>query len=249
MHLTLDEEISRRIVRSSREYGVSLRSFMNYRFFFEPDSAEAERDAGEQPVHLHEGGLRSVAAAVVLGRRCISEECHKPKIPVGRRRQSMITIDREPTTPGEILYEEFLKPLNITQKQLADHLGCDVKVINRIVNNRTSISAEMAIKLGSALGTSPGRLTFTPETTGVVYYPHKTGAWLALNRWQRRKRLTEQHKRWIEVRKPIFLDAHPQGAASSQKHVFTCREVGMVSINDRTNGMVNRLPIAPIPKN
>jgi len=53
---------------------------MNYRFVFEPDSAEAERDAGEQPVHLHEGGLRSVAAAVVLGRRCISEECHKPKI-------------------------------------------------------------------------------------------------------------------------------------------------------------------------
>ena len=67
----------------------------------------------------------------------------------------MITIDREPTTPGEILDEEFLKPLDITQKQLADHLGCDVKVINRIVNNRTSISAEMAVKLGSALGTSP----------------------------------------------------------------------------------------------
>jgi hypothetical protein len=66
VHLTLDEEISRRIVRFSREYGVSLHSFMNYRFFFEPDSAEAERDAGEQPVHLHEGGLRSVAAAVVL---------------------------------------------------------------------------------------------------------------------------------------------------------------------------------------
>jgi len=67
----------------------------------------------------------------------------------------MIVIDREPTTPGEILDEEFLKPMNITQKQLADHLGCDVKVINRIVNNRTSISAEMAVKLGSALGTSP----------------------------------------------------------------------------------------------
>ena len=67
----------------------------------------------------------------------------------------MFTIGREPTTPGEILYEELLKPLNITQKQLADHLSCDVKVINRIVNNRTSITAEMAVKLSSALGTSP----------------------------------------------------------------------------------------------
>jgi addiction module HigA family antidote len=67
----------------------------------------------------------------------------------------MFTIEREPTSPGEILDEEFLKPLNLTQKQLADHLGCDVKVINRIVNGRTSITAEMAVKLASALGTSP----------------------------------------------------------------------------------------------
>ncbi len=67
----------------------------------------------------------------------------------------MFTIEREPTSPGEILAEEFLKPLNMTQKHLADHLGCDVKVINRIVNGRTSITAEMAVKLGSALGTSP----------------------------------------------------------------------------------------------
>jgi addiction module HigA family antidote len=67
----------------------------------------------------------------------------------------MFTIEREPTSPGEILDEEFLKFLNMTQKQLADHLRCDVKVINRIVNGRTSITAEMAVKLGSALGTSP----------------------------------------------------------------------------------------------
>jgi antitoxin HigA-1 len=62
---------------------------------------------------------------------------------------------REPTGPGEILQEEFLGPLSLTQKQLADHLGCDVKVINRIVNSRTSVTAEMALKLAAALGTSP----------------------------------------------------------------------------------------------
>jgi addiction module HigA family antidote len=67
----------------------------------------------------------------------------------------MITIDREPTTPGEILDEEFLKPLDLTQKQLADHIGCDVKVINRIINSRSSVSAEMAVKLASAFRTSP----------------------------------------------------------------------------------------------
>jgi antitoxin HigA-1 len=67
----------------------------------------------------------------------------------------MIQIKREPTTPGEILNEEFLKPLGMTQKQLADHLGCDVKVINRIVNGRTSVTAEMAIKLAAAFETTP----------------------------------------------------------------------------------------------
>ena len=66
----------------------------------------------------------------------------------------MFTIKRKPTTPGEILKEEFLSELKISQKQLADHIGCDIKVINRIVNNRTSVTAEMAVKLGSALKTS-----------------------------------------------------------------------------------------------
>lgn len=62
---------------------------------------------------------------------------------------------REPTSPGEILRDEFLLPLGITQKQLADHLGCDVKVVNRIVNGRTSVSAAMALKLGATFRTTP----------------------------------------------------------------------------------------------
>lgn len=62
---------------------------------------------------------------------------------------------REPTTPGEILHAEYLAPLGVTQKELADHLGCDIKVINRIVNGRTSVSAEMAVKLGAAFRTTP----------------------------------------------------------------------------------------------
>ena len=61
---------------------------------------------------------------------------------------------RKPTTPGEILREEYLQPLGLTQKQLADHLGCDVKVVNRIVNGRTSVTAEMALRLGAAFRTT-----------------------------------------------------------------------------------------------
>jgi antitoxin HigA-1 len=64
-------------------------------------------------------------------------------------------MTRKPTTPGEILDEEFLKPLGMSQKALADHLGCDVKVVNRIVNGRSSVTAEMALKLGASFRTSP----------------------------------------------------------------------------------------------
>ena len=62
---------------------------------------------------------------------------------------------RRPTSPGEILREEFLKPLGMTQRQLAGHLGCDIKVINRIVNGRSAVTAEMALKLSATFGTTP----------------------------------------------------------------------------------------------
>ena len=66
----------------------------------------------------------------------------------------MPRLKRMPTTPGEILKEEFLVPLEITQKELADHLGCDVKVINRLVNGRTTLTATMALKLSAAFNTT-----------------------------------------------------------------------------------------------
>lgn len=61
---------------------------------------------------------------------------------------------RKPTSPGEILAEEFLKPMDLTQIMLARHIGCDVKVINRIINGRTAVTAEMALKLGAVFKTS-----------------------------------------------------------------------------------------------
>lgn len=64
-------------------------------------------------------------------------------------------MKRKPTSPGEILNKEFLKPLGLTQKELAEHLDCDYKVINRIVNERASVTPEMAIKLGAAFNTTP----------------------------------------------------------------------------------------------
>ena len=67
----------------------------------------------------------------------------------------MKTIQRKPTSPGEILRHEFLEPLGISQRTLARHIGCDIKVINRIVNERSSLTAEIALKLAAAFETTP----------------------------------------------------------------------------------------------
>ncbi len=64
-------------------------------------------------------------------------------------------MKRKPTSPGELLSEEFLKPLGLSQRELADHLGCDYKVINRIINERASVTPQMAIKLAAAFNTTP----------------------------------------------------------------------------------------------
>jgi addiction module HigA family antidote len=67
----------------------------------------------------------------------------------------MAKMMRNPTTPGEILKEEFLVSLEMTQAELALHLNCDVKVINRIINGHAGVTAEMAIKLAAAFNTTP----------------------------------------------------------------------------------------------
>jgi addiction module HigA family antidote len=64
-------------------------------------------------------------------------------------------MTRAPTTPGEILKEEYLVPLEMSQRELAEHIGQDVKVINRIVNGKCAVTAEVALKLGATLRTTP----------------------------------------------------------------------------------------------
>lgn len=64
-------------------------------------------------------------------------------------------MTRPPTTPGEILRAEYLVPLETSQRDLAVHIGQDVKVINRIVNGRSAVTAEVALKLAATFSTTP----------------------------------------------------------------------------------------------
>lgn len=62
---------------------------------------------------------------------------------------------RTPTHPGEILLEEFLVPLEISQVELAAHIGVPVQRVNEIVRGRRGVSPESAWLLAQALGTTP----------------------------------------------------------------------------------------------
>ena len=87
-----------------------------------------------------------------------------------RRNHEPQATRRKPTSPGEILREEYLAPLGMTQKQLADHLGCDVKVVNRIVNGRSAVTATVA--RSSAPPSAPaGVLAERPEGDGPLSCP------------------------------------------------------------------------------
>jgi addiction module HigA family antidote len=62
---------------------------------------------------------------------------------------------RSPTPPGEILLEEWLKPMKLTQLGLAKKMGVDIQLVNGIVNGRRSVTAKTALLLAKVLKTSP----------------------------------------------------------------------------------------------
>ncbi len=67
----------------------------------------------------------------------------------------MIPSNRTSTHPGVILLKEFLEPLELTQKALAEHVGVPVQRINEIVRGKRGVTPETAWLLSEALRTTP----------------------------------------------------------------------------------------------
>jgi addiction module HigA family antidote len=61
----------------------------------------------------------------------------------------------EPITPGEILLEEFMKPLNISQSQLARDINVPPNRISQIIRGKREISVDTALRLGKYFGIEP----------------------------------------------------------------------------------------------
>ena len=66
----------------------------------------------------------------------------------------MLPKHRPPTHPGEILLEDFLKPMHLTQSALAQHLGWPYARINEIIKGKRGVSPESALALADSFGTT-----------------------------------------------------------------------------------------------
>jgi len=65
-----------------------------------------------------------------------------------------VPTHREPTHPGEMLIEEFLTPMNITQRELANSIHVPYQRVNEIINKRRGITPSTALRLAKFFGMS-----------------------------------------------------------------------------------------------
>ena len=105
---------------------------------------------------------------------------------VGRR----LPRNRPPTHPGEMLFEEFIKPLDLTQAELARRLGVSYPRLNEIIKSRRSVTPDTALRLSRVLGTS-------------------ADFWLGLQQdWDLWHAMNRPEAKQIDLLKPIARNQH-----------------------------------------
>jgi addiction module HigA family antidote len=67
----------------------------------------------------------------------------------------MLTTKRKPASVGEILLEEFMAPMGLTQGALAEAMGVQRKHVNELCNDRRAVTAPTALILARVFGNSP----------------------------------------------------------------------------------------------
>jgi len=95
-------------------------------------------------------------------------------------------MEREPTHPGKIIREDYLKPLAMTISELASVLGISRKTLSKILNGRGSITPDMALRLSRAFNTTADLWLNLQKNYDLWHAEHRS------NDWQRVKPLSSQ---------------------------------------------------------
>lgn len=99
----------------------------------------------------------------------------------------MLMTERKPVSVGEMLREEFMEPLGLTQGRLAEAMGVQRKHINELCTDRRSITADTALMLARVFGNS---------AEFWLNLQRRNDLWAAMNSPERRQR--------IERAKPVM---------------------------------------------
>lgn len=92
----------------------------------------------------------------------------------------MLHTKRKPVSPGEMLVEEFLTPMGLTQCALAEAMGVPRKLVNELCNGRRALTADTALMLARVFGNSAEFWLNTQRRTDM---------WEALHTPRRRQRI------------------------------------------------------------
>jgi len=76
----------------------------------------------------------------------------KSRTTTSRSSTRRLPANRPPTHPGEMLLEEFLRPLGVTQTEFAERLGVSYPRLNEIVRGRRGVTTDTALRLARVLG-------------------------------------------------------------------------------------------------
>ena len=99
----------------------------------------------------------------------------------------MLMTERKPVTVGEMLTEEFLIPMSLTQGALAEAMGVQRKLVNELCNGRRAVTADTALMLARVFGNTPDFW---------LNVQRRTDLWEAMHSPRRRQR--------IEQAKPVI---------------------------------------------
>lgn len=89
----------------------------------------------------------------------------------------MRTRQRPPTHPGGILKRQYMEPLSLTVSDLAQTLGVSRKTLSGIVNEHSSITPDMALRLSKAFNTTPELWLNMQQTYNLGQAAHKSDTW------------------------------------------------------------------------
>jgi len=89
----------------------------------------------------------------------------------------MRTRKRPPTHPGGILKRQYMEPLSLTVSELAVLLGVSRKTLSKIMNERGSITPDMALRLSKAFKTTPELWLNMQQNFDLWQASHKSADW------------------------------------------------------------------------